>query len=485
MNKYILIVLSFMFIITACRKEEITEIDTTTVSDPTKIDGLLFKGLITDGTQIISEALIDVYQNEKLVGTVKSNEKGEFVTHPLKLDKDGEVTFYAQKDKYVSYARRLKGEQGKINESNMRLVPVAKALIVPEVLENPGSANLIAVSGQVFKTNGAPEVDAGVLLLYDLVPTTDGFTAEGGLVFTDENGYYEMLLPQDQQFHYLVLSRQGCATSTPILTISEQDFLGIGFQLVGPFNLNTILPTLNNGPLGNDLVGINFSIDGVIKDCQGLPLFNGKADIEIKIGTFARSLQIRFSNGLLRDKDFGFCISQEQSDNPIKVSIVVKDPFSGKQSPIVKATVQNGVANFGDVIVCENIPVVPVSSKLSINFGNINYNINISDPDTSINCRIENDILIMPKQNVSSFNGFLTFKVSNPKDLLAKRITDFRYQAPNGTVYSQSNQIVNIINVGKPSPGAVKCFNGIISGALLNENTNLNENIFGLISICY
>jgi len=475
-----------MFIITACRKEEITEIDTTTVSDPTKIDGLLFKGVLTDGTKALSEVSVDVYQNEKLVGTVKSNEKGKFVTHPLKLDKDGEVTFYAQKAKYVSYARRLKGQQGKINELSMRMVSVTEALIVPEALENPGSASLISISGQVFKTNGAPEVDAGVLLMYDIVEIPNEISGKGSFVFTDQNGYYETLLPKNQVFHYLVFANQDeCDKGEIVLTPQEVKLLDLYFKLIGPYTTNVTLPTLNNAPVPSNKQEVKLTVDGVFNNCQGGRLDAGTAEVEVQIGTFRTKYEDKIINGKLINTQLSYCLVPVGGVSPV-VTILAKDNVNNKKSDIKQATVIGDKVNFGNVQVCQDTPPTPVASRMNVKIGTRNYDIRIALPDTTINCGIVNDTLIMPYSGIVwSNNGFLRFKITNPLDLSDKVMLGFRYLAPDNYNYNQETNVINITNVTRSRPGVDNCFSGVLSGMVINRNTLLLENLSGKITVCY
>ena len=109
MKAIYLITISFLILFISCRKEEILTYHEEEIEDPIKIEGLQFKGIIYNKDEIVPQALVEVYQNEKLAGKVYSNSEGRFNTSTLFLEDGKEVTFYVKKDSFISNAKRVKG----------------------------------------------------------------------------------------------------------------------------------------------------------------------------------------------------------------------------------------------------------------------------------------------------------------------------------------------------------------------------------------
>jgi len=333
----------------SCRKEINSSTENTTISPPEEIAGPVFQGVVRDGNALISGAQVDIYQNEKLVGSIFSDAAGAFSTNGIPLVFGKDVTFHTKKSNYVSMGKRIKADQPNPAPVKIKLTSTSQAFFQTPELTNPGSNDLIMISGYATSPNGVP-ILATVCLLYDRVDRPDGSAKfKGDVTTTDEEGYYEMLLPKNQVFDYLVL--QGLITPNMRLCgfkiLNSQDVLFIVpwfSELVGPFDNNTQLPTLSNGLE----IGTLITFSGKITSCDGQEINNGRATITFTDGAFTFNAEVSLeANG-------SFTYKKELcSASLTNVSIEGIDLINNKKTDkIILNTVINDV-NIGNVPACQ------------------------------------------------------------------------------------------------------------------------------------
>lgn len=320
--------LAFALTAVACRKETLVLIDETETEEPSELEGLYFKGTVVDGKSNIAEALVEVYQNEKLVGTKTTGTDGTFNTAGIALEAGKHVTFYIRHKNFNPHAKRVNGTAGSTDLGKLKLSTTDLVPANIEPLVNPGSNDLIVVSGYVKSPQGNP-VKASVLLLYDISePEPFNYDAKGEGAETDANGYYEMLLPKDQEFFYFAF-QEGCVNK--LLTKEDTKiFESLPVELIGPFSQNTELATLNNGIEQNEIkVTARFLIAGI--NCAGSYLKNGAVQGTFVKGTESFPFEFKAQTGIFfPSKDL--CVQEVNANAPLNIRLKVLDYDSGQVS---------------------------------------------------------------------------------------------------------------------------------------------------------
>lgn len=355
---WILFISSLTFI--SCRKESLVPIDETETEDPSELEGLYFKGVIADKKKPIPDAIVDVYQNEKLVGTKTSGPDGSFNTAGLNLEADKHVTFYVKHKDYPPKARRVTTTEKAFDLGILKLSPPDLMPATADPLENPGSNDLIIVSGYVKSPQGEG-VKSTVLLLYDIVETDpSNYETKGEGVETDETGYYEVLLPKNQEFYYFVF-QEGCVNK--LLTQSQVViFQSIPAQVVGPFMENTVMPTLNNGVENNEIQRkVGFIIAGL--DCNGALIQNGGIKGTVTIGSENFPLEFNAQTGIFFPYK-EYCVSEENGEAPIHIRFKIYDYVNNKASDELLFENTGFNDNLGSAVACS----APLTDKPYMSF---------------------------------------------------------------------------------------------------------------------
>ena len=344
----------------SCRKESLIPIDETETEEPTELEGLYFRGVIADKKTPIANAQVEVYQNEKLVGTQTSGPDGSFNTAGLKLEAGKHVTFYVKHKDYPPKAKRVTTNEKSFDLGILKLSPPDLMPAMADPLENPGSNDLIIVSGYV-KTPQGEGVKAAVLLLYDIVETDpSNYETKGEGVETDETGYYEVLLPKNQEFYYFAF-QEGCVNK--LLTQSQVViFQSIPAQVVGPYTEDTVLPTLSNGVKTNDVQRkVGFIIAGL--DCNGSFIQNGGIKGTVTIGSESFPLEFNAQSGIYFPYK-EYCVKEENGDAPIELRFRIFDYANNKSSEELVFENVGFNDNLGATVACTS----PLTDKPYMSF---------------------------------------------------------------------------------------------------------------------
>ncbi|MFN8318902.1 MAG: hypothetical protein U0V54_05705 [Saprospiraceae bacterium] len=358
------ILLALALTAVACRKESLIPIDETETEEPSELEGLFFKGAIIDGKNNVSDALVEVYQNEKLVGTKTTGADGAFNTAGISLEAGKHVTFYVKHKNFNPHAKRVNGTAGNADLGKLKLSTTDLVPANIEPLVNPGSNDLIVVSGYVKSPQGNP-VQASVLLLYDISePEPFNYEAKGEGAETDANGYFEMLLPKDQEFYYFAF-QEGCVNK--LLTKEDSKiFESLPVELIGPFTQNTQLATLNNGLEQTDVkITARFLITGI--NCAGELLKNGAVKGTFEKGTETIPFEFKALVGIFFPaKDL--CVEESNAEAPLNIRLKILDYDSGLVSDELYFQNVQLDDNLGVVSVCET----PITNKGYISFNLVN-----------------------------------------------------------------------------------------------------------------
>lgn len=350
-----LTILSFLFILmtTSCRKESLTIIDEIETEDPKPIDGAFFKGVVTSQTGVVSDAVVEIYQHEKLIDVVNTDANGAFNTLGIDLDTMSHITFAVKHTDFNIRAKRVSGNSkkqdlGKISLSKDQILPTEQTY-----LNNPGSDDLVVVSGYVKNTSGQPAA-ADVMIIYDITEVAPfTYEAEGDGVSTDENGYYELLLPKNQEFYYYV---QQSLCKPVVLSGNETKIFGGTFPVerIGPFDTNTELPLLSNARVdvnGVDEQSVGFFVGGL--QCDGNLVINGSLQGTISKGNQVFPIKLAALNFGLFWFSQDFCVKQENLSAPWKVSFTIIDYANVKISETFSFDLMEGDQDLDFVPVCQ------------------------------------------------------------------------------------------------------------------------------------
>lgn len=448
----------------SCHKETIDDNTEIVIEDPTEIDGLYFKGIVTSEENFIANAVIDVYQDHKLIGTINSDNNGEFETKGLVIAKDKEVTLYTHKQGLMPHGRRFSEASLK---ANFNLVNAASTYVNPQNLPNPGSDSLVEVSGFIYSPAGVAVQNVYVGMVYN--ENANDNTADGGLVYTDIDGRYSMLVPKNKEIHFFALQVSNC--NVEILTLQE---IKIGAlvpsQNIGSFTSNTVLPPLNNASIPETSVLTTVSMSGTATDCFNFGVFSGKFMGTLSIGSKSIFLDVPVFIGEIQFVAAQFCLTGNDINQPALLKGVVIDDFSNIKSDSINVTSSTYNIALGNIPVCDI--EIDEPSTMSLQIGTLFLDLPISIDNYSINAKVENNTLLVPLMN-SDLNGNLTFNIPNVSQDVTF-INNFSYNGVNHIV--QQNHVINCV-ITEREMNKVK---GTLTGNVTNiTNNNVIEPISG------
>lgn len=470
MTKNVIFFIGTLFLFMSCHKETIDDDTEIVIEDPTEIDGLYFKGIVTSEEILIANATIDIYQDNKLLGMVNTDSNGEFDTKGITIAKDKEVTLYTQKKDHIPQGRRFTLTSLK---ANFNLVNSATTFVKSQNLPNPASDSLVEISGYIYTPTGEAVENIFVGMVYN--ENADGNTADGGAVYTDIDGRYSLLMPKNQEIHFFAIQENNCTVK--ILTAQEIQIGGLlPSQNIGSFTSNTILPPLNNASLPVPSVEINVFYTGTATDCFNFGVFSGNFTGTISVGSKTNYINAPVLLGEILYGGTGFCLQGNDINQPAILKGVVFDELSGITSDSINIISSSYNIELGNISVCDTETDEP--STMSLQIDNTFLYLPISIENYNINAMVENNSLAVPLMS-SNDNGYLTFKIPNVSQDVTV-LTDFSYNGVNHIV--QQNQVINCM-ITEREANKVK---GTISGNVINiTHNNAVEPITGSFVIRY
>jgi hypothetical protein len=336
-----------------CRKERITDDSTTTIDPPTQVETAVVSGVVINNGDPVPGASIEVYEGETLKGTLTANAKGEFNTGNLSLKLGTTVTFLAKKDALVTTPKRIVANAPAVSNVKINMPDPGLSFSGPINYDNPGSANWVNISGYITGPDGTPAPNVTVGILYGLVPLGTGFEAAGSwFVFTDENGYYEGLLPRDSVLYLFAsqttFGQYHFSCESNFLNQSDVPFSGLPLENLGAFNEDTQLPTLNNAYIPANVA----KITGTVADCNGDPLTDFSIDLSVKFGP--TSILSEYSTTIDFTSGQTFKYTMDLCNGPIKeIKMRAKNNVTGKKSEIKTFTNVSTSFDFGTLLTCQ------------------------------------------------------------------------------------------------------------------------------------
>lgn len=280
MKKFTPICCAFLLLLlAACRKETITE-ETTTVIDPiVEIKTTEMSGLVRNEQVPLANVELLVYQGDSLVGTVFSGADGRFTTAGIALRLGSTVTFLAQKPTYASTPKRLQASAPEVKNVNINMLRQNGIQY-----QNVGSSQWVNISGYITNATGVPARSVVVGMLYGVTDAPPAFSATGSwLVETDENGYYEALMPRDSVLYLYALqaqySRSGYSCNGDFVNQGDLYANVWPLEILGSFSQDAQLPTMTTAYVPADVLNIS----GVALRCDGTPLLEGNIVISVTL----------------------------------------------------------------------------------------------------------------------------------------------------------------------------------------------------------
>lgn len=284
MKKINILLLAFVILFSACRKEEvILEDPTVSTSPPIIVEGAIFTGKVIDfdGNPVATK--IDVYQNETLLGTISSDEDGSYNSSYLPIGIDQEVTFAIENELYANKYKRTKAQQELHENKDIRLIPKEESFAPDNPLFNPGSAELVKIYGNFADRYGKIIQNADVVALYEVsLPGAEPRIFYGLFDKTDENGFFEFLVPNDQEIYFYSTPERTGNISFCWTNINKENAFDIISPLVGLDHLGILTEdteVLEKEDLS--LTEFEYIVHGDLLDCDGIPVTAGEVSLEV------------------------------------------------------------------------------------------------------------------------------------------------------------------------------------------------------------
>ncbi len=371
MKQFSLYFLVILLSILSCRKESLTDIHNIDTEDPKEIEGVLFKGAVTNSNIKIPNAEIEVYQNEKLVGTVMSNENGNFNTLGLKLELDSPVTFSVNKEGFPSQAKR-RTEFNKVGEVNFNLYQNLDTLNTIQNNPNPASSDLVTLGGYIYDSDQKPIKDVIVYAFHDSIRSTifPGWTYTGESTATDADGRFDMIVPNNKPIIFRVV-QSICMPTTPPPFSSSNIITSRRLEIL---DSNTEMGALITPGEQALFIPENVNFRGRALDCEGNIVKNGRLLIQLIYDNQIKEYFSYLRNGELR---WGQTICRAASRTlPIKIKVKVIDPLTDKESEWIEF--DNTKTNTQNLVIQTCLPSDAINCFLtfedtSVGFSNFTY----------------------------------------------------------------------------------------------------------------
>ena len=345
--KYLYIFLSAIFLLSSCNKDSITIDKKVDISPPEVIDGAAIKGyIVSTSGEKLEGVNVDVYQNDKKLGRVYSDNKGYYNTQSIAINPDYLVTIKYNKDEFETKYRRFDFEEA---------LKITKDLILGKEntdddvqrnefdLINPTDTNLVKLYGYARLADGTPVSGVGCQAVWKYWLSNGTYKVlwiqKYISDYTDANGYFEVLVPKGEIIHFeayktrypgqlLASCRVSFSDENPTGELSKWHFMELGsFDEDSEISLRDDI----------EFETLRTHISGYALRCDGTPIVNGTLRASITLGKL-----FYYYKGNIEDYPFGsngeFSIDIEtcptESDFDLFINIDIEDTdikFSGEK----------------------------------------------------------------------------------------------------------------------------------------------------------
>ena len=433
-RRYLLLFIIGLLALVSCRKEDIIEDDPIVVIDPpVLIEYPVAKGVVKNNEEHVSGATVSVYQNEVFKGDVTTDIEGKFNTKDIPLEDGDVVTFEISKANFANAYRRRSIPSLQEEELYIDIISLDKLAIIPSPVDNPGSSNLISLSGYIKDLNDEPGT-AMIAIEYELPNSQGGTTFYGDLFFPDLLGYYERLYPKDTE---LRISVRDTICSNYLTAYDIKIFLHLQAEIFGPFSSDHVIDDFIN-PI-NSIP--HLGITGNLLDCDQVPVTFGEVKISIK--DFENH---NYIYNLSVDDQGAFTLSENSCWKfPYDLSIIGHDILNSRFTDTIFYTITTSQTMLTETLTACNDGLGTFSTVM-LEIDNTQY---IYDQTT---VRYENGDLISDEQSWA----FAQFTIPNAQEgtntitnfVMVSWIDGNNYSAVPGSVAVELTTMTNNIAIG-------------------------------------
>ncbi len=308
-----IILLSLTTIFLGCHKDQITSDSTEVIDPPNEIGTVAIQGTIKniDGV-ILRNTEVSVYQKNKKVGIVHSDNSGFYTTKTLPIDPDQDVTLEYKKDTLsIKYRRFTVGNSEKIT-ANSLLGKAENKNVTQEdkALANPSDSNFVKLYGYTLLADGTPVrgVSLSAIWDYELFFDHNLVGYDGTKDFSDENGYFELLVPRGKEIFLNTFYVRYPQSFLDQCHIQFQNLQSNPLERWRYNNLGTFVDD-EQIQLRNDIVVdlIMVTVKGKALNCDGTPIVSGilRGSVGEVLGSGTPN-QIVFSGNSFVDSNYVF-----------------------------------------------------------------------------------------------------------------------------------------------------------------------------------
>ncbi len=342
-----------LFIFSSCHKEEIIIDKKDVIDPPVEINNALFSGRIIHDNNGVAGADIYIYQNGEKLGKVVSDQDGYYSTKDFELEIGKDVTFEIKTKEYLTKIRRESSDKIIYKNKNFVLYSSFSGAFDYNLPEDPGDTNLVKIYGTLVDENGTYLQNIGCNSIWNVKKITPNeYTADGASDITDENGYFEILVPKYVYMYFFSFSKD--SECPQFININDVDTILFDFPLqeIGELVSDFEVFSKKNFVLNQVSVDLN----GQFQDCSGIPI--NKGDVDITINTINSFNHIIYSHAIHTkiDNDGNFNISTKLcKENRLKIEVLVtNDTYNNRLGQYKEFTYQNEMINAGVFMACDD-----------------------------------------------------------------------------------------------------------------------------------
>lgn len=325
--KYLILILVLALGLVACHKDIIDETTTIDVSGPEIVENRFVAGKVVDPQgNALSEVMIEVIQEGTVVGTIESEQDGNYSTEGIAINIQVPVIIQYAKPDFRNKFREFDLSNAASVEKNITLAGDEKSTDFQEgVLSTPIDSGLVKIFGYARFADGTPASGVQCMSVWEYEQLGGIYVfRKSALDVTDDDGYWEMHVAPDMTINLRAIHGIGfigfigspCFLDfTPELQLAEAplgDFTP-PFVELGSFSEDTQVYLKED----NQLEYKRTTVSGKAKRCDGTPIQAG--NLTVDLGSKIFTLVLPASKLVIKDYPFGpdgeFEVNIEACDN--------------------------------------------------------------------------------------------------------------------------------------------------------------------------